>query len=130
MEHNIKPDLNSQIFNEIDYFMSFYHPQSKLFLAYDRVAFYGKQDPSVRITFDHNIRSRSYDLSLKSGDYGELLLEPSLYLMEIKVSSALPLWLVNILSDLKLYPGSFSKYGNVYKKSMIEERKSPICLQA
>lgn len=130
LERHIKPDLSCQIFNEIDYFVNFYNPESKLFLAYDRAAFTGMQDPCVRITFDHNIRSRPCDLSLGKGDYGGLILSPSLYLMEIKVLCAMPLWLVNILSDLKIYPVSFSKYGNIYEKSFIEKRRDPICLRA
>lgn len=36
--------------------------------------------------------------------------------MEIKTLDALPLWLVQTLSNLKIYPISFSKYGHIYKK--------------
>lgn len=50
-------------------------------------------------------------------DSGCVLLDPDLYLMEIKVPSAYPLWLVEILSDLKIYPSSFSKYGSVYENN-------------
>jgi hypothetical protein len=114
----IQPAMSHQILNEIDYFLHFYQPERKLYLAYDRIAYTARLDPSVRITFDHNIRSRSTDLDLAKGDYGDPLLEPQSCLMEIKVPAALPLWLTKILSDLQIYPVSFSKYGFVYMESV------------
>ena len=65
-------ETKSQIFKEIDYFINFYDPQPKLFLAYDRVAYIGINDSSLRITFDSNIRSRTDDLHLADGDKGVL----------------------------------------------------------
>lgn len=110
----------SQISKEIKYFFRFYQPSPKLFLAYDRIAFFGKDNSDVRITFDQNIRSRHDELDLAAGDYGRTLLDSSLYLMEIKVPSAFPMWLSSILSELKIYPTSFSKYGNIYKRDLVE----------
>ena len=43
--------------------------------------------------------------------------------MEVKVSNAIPDWLVNKLSELKIYKTSFSKYGRAYQnfvRSQIE----------
>ncbi|MGL4791565.1 MAG: VTC domain-containing protein, partial [Anaerotignaceae bacterium] len=71
---------NSQIMKEIDYFFSHYDPMPKTFIAYEREAFYAKEDKDLRITVDSNIRSRNYDLSLCAGDYGEMLLKEDLYL--------------------------------------------------
>ena len=117
----ILPETKSQIFKEIDYFINFYDPQPKLFLAYDRVAYIGINDSSLRITFDNNIRSRPDDLHLADGDKGVLLDMPEKYLMEIKVSNTMPIWMVRMLSDLEIYPVSFSKYGNVYGKSLLKK---------
>ena len=36
--------------------------------------------------------------------------------MESKILGATPLWFTRILSELAIYPVSFSKYGNIYKK--------------
>lgn len=119
LECGIRPENDSQIIHEIDYFINYYKPEPKLYLAYDRTAYFGVEDSSVRITFDSNIRSRDYDLDLSAGDYGEKLLEDGQYLMEIKIAGAMPLWLVEILSDMNLYPTSFSKYGNIYKTSLM-----------
>ena len=43
--------------------------------------------------------------------------------MEVKVSNAIPDWLVNKLSELEIYKTSFSKYGRAYQnfvKSQVE----------
>lgn len=116
------PWANEQIFSEIDYFMRLYSPAPKLFLAYDRVAFRGIDEPSLRVTFDKNIRYRRTQLTLGDGDFGEPLLPQGQYIMEIKSDSAMPLWLCAVLDCEKLYPTSFSKYGNIYKKSLQEKR--------
>lgn len=122
-----KPENGGQILKEIDYFMNFYRPVPKLYLAYDREAYSGAKDPSLRITFDRNIRSRESDLTLSAGDAGKLLLEKGTCLMEIKASFAYPLWLAKALSELALYPISFSKYGKIYTNTIL--RRNPSCLQ-
>jgi SPX domain protein involved in polyphosphate accumulation len=129
LNHGIKPDFDSQILREIDYFISFYNPQPKVYLAYDRIALYCIHDPEIRITFDKNIRSRNTILDLSKGDFGKDLLDEGSRLMEIKVADAYPLWLADILSELEIYPTSFSKYGNVYKDQIQEERNQNLCLQ-
>ena len=130
--HGIKPScaVNPQILSEIDYFMQYYKPMPKMYIAYDRIATFGKEDSSIRITFDQNIRSRDYDLDLARGDKGTTLFDNSEVLMEIKVGGAYPLWLTDILSKLKIYPVSFSKYGSFYKKTIIAEKERKICLPA
>jgi len=128
LENGVKPIKDSQILHEIDYFIQFYQPKGKLYLAYDRRAYFGKEDSCIRITFDNNIRSRYNDLDLALGDYGTQTLEQGLYLMEIKVSQALPFWLARTLSELSIFPTSFSKYGTIYKQNMIEERQNELCL--
>lgn len=119
----IRPKQDSQILHEIDYFMSYYKPIPKLYLAYDRTAYFGKQDPDFRMTFDSGIRSRRESLSLAYGDVGKKLLEKECYLLEVKAAGAYPLWLANAMSDLKIYPISFSKYGEIYKKELTEKKK-------
>ena len=129
LKRGIKPNKESQILKEIDYFMSYYKLTPKLYLAYDRVAYVGKENKEVRITFDHNIRSRERNINLNEGDYGTPLLDNYHYLMEIKVPGAMPLWLSKILADLEIYPTSFSKYGNIYKQSILPNRRKELCSQ-
>lgn len=123
LNEGIKPSKENQILREIDYFIALYQPEPKLYLAYDREAYYGREDPNVRITFDHHIRSREVDLSLSKGDKGHALLDETQYLMEIKVEGAMPIWLCRILSELEIYPTSFSKYGTIYKQSILNKQK-------
>lgn len=111
------PDCTDQIMKEIDYFMQFYQPEPKLYLAYDRRAYVGNEDDGIRVTIDRNIRGRYRRVEL---DYeGECrVFEPDHYLMEIKVPGAYPLWLAALLSRLRIYPVSYSKYGNIYKEAV------------
>lgn len=116
VERGIRPQTDSQILHEIDFFLSRYSLVKGIYLAYDRIALFGKEDHEFRVTFDQNIRSRRSLMGLENGDFGEMLLPEGYYLMESKIMGATPLWFTEILSDLAIYPVSFSKYGNIYKK--------------
>lgn len=128
----IKEYMNSQVMNELEYMFKIYNLEPKLYLAYDRKAFFSKVNKDLRITFDTNIRTRRYDLKLERGDYGEELLETNQWLMEVKAEKSIPLWLAKLLSENKVYETSFSKYGVEYKKMLIanQQRKgeTKICL--
>ena len=113
---NVQNYMNRQVIKEIEYFLKTYQVAEKLFLAYDRLAFFDKSDRNLRISFDTNIRTRRYDLGLEYGDYGERLLDDGLYLMEVKTNLAKPLWLSKLLSNLEIRRQSFSKYGTEFKK--------------
>lgn len=114
---------NSQIMKEIDWAMHFYNGlKPKMFIAYDRTAFYSKTDFNLRLTFDKNVRFRTDNLDLAKGSYGERILSPELCIMEIKALQAMPLWLTTALNELKIFPGSFSKYGTAY--ATVSARKS------
>ena len=89
--------MNAQVLHELEYFLKIYDLSPKLYLAYDRIAYFEKDNRDLRISFDMNIRSIRYDLALEKGDYGELLLPEGIYLMEIKTSLAKPLWLTHML---------------------------------
>lgn len=110
--------MDQQIMREIDYFMKSCHPQAKQFIAYDRIAMYGIHDSRIRLTIDQNIRGRREDLYLEHGSFGRRILPEGMYLMEIKVPGAMPVWLARILSEMQIRPVSFSKYGNAYKQWM------------
>lgn len=121
IETGIKPIKDNQIMDEIDYIIKKYDLKPKLFLAYDRISFYDKEDKDFRITFDTNLRSRKDNLLLEFGDAGKLYNKDKFYIMELKSRKALPMWFVKVLSKNNIYPQSFSKYGNIYKKGMVEE---------
>lgn len=108
--------INKQVLKEIQYMLHMYDLQPMLYLSYDRLAYRGIGDDSLRITFDHNILTRRHDLRLESGSYGSSLLPKGKWLMEIKVKRSFPIWLSNMLAAYKVYPCSFSKYGTEYQK--------------
>ena len=117
----VKPD-DSQIMRELDWAMTYYSSLApRMFIAYDRTAFYSKTDHELRITFDRNVRFRTDNLDLSKGHYGERILDANLCIMEIKALSAMPLWLTETLADMGIFPGTFSKYGTAYQ--ITEERK-------
>ncbi|MBQ7669089.1 MAG: polyphosphate polymerase domain-containing protein [Clostridia bacterium] len=127
--HNILPNKQDQIFKEINYFKEFYNPVPKVTLSYERNAYYGITDSNLRITFDSNIRQRQDDLSLSKGDKGTLLLDEGICLMEIKALGAMPIWLTTMLSELKIYPTSFSKYGKFFEEVVFNEGEEEKCLK-
>ena len=112
---------SGQVSAEIDYFLDTYHGlKPAVFLSYDREAYKMKDgasglDRDFRVTFDENVLSRNYDISLRSDVYGERILEEGKVLMELKCSGGIPLWMTEILSELKVYKTSFSKYGTAYQ---------------
>lgn len=112
--YGILPETPGQILREIDYSCQFYKARPKVYLAYDRIAMAGREDPQLRVTFDTNIRARDYHLDLKRGTYGSPLLDKGEFLMEVKLLGSMPVWMSHLLSELSIYPTSFSKYGTYY----------------
>ncbi len=109
-------DEDNQIMKEIDYFFTYYHLKPAIYIAYDRKSYQSREDKNLRITIDENLRSRNDDLRLELGDAGFRYFKGDHSIMEIKTLGAMPLWLVRALSNLEIYPTSFSKYGSIYIK--------------
>lgn len=114
----------SRISGEINYFLDFYSGlKPKVFLSYEREAFYATDGSDFRVTFDENILCRRDALSLSAEAYGTPLLEEGTTLMEIKCCGGIPLWLVQVLSREHIYKTSFSKYGTAYEKTIFPPKK-------
>jgi hypothetical protein len=113
--------MNEQVLDEISFFLKNNPVEPAVYIGYERIAYFGKEDRDFRITFDQNIMTRRNALSLTEDAYGQQLLENGQYLMEVKIEGAFPIWLTRILADLKIYSTSFSKYGNEYKYHVFEE---------
>lgn len=111
--------VNVQVLRELDYFKEVYKLLPKVYLSYDRLAFFEKDNGDLRITFDKNITARREDVRLELGSFGQELLEDRNYLMEVKTSGAVPIWFVKIISEFNIYPRSFSKYGTEYKNKIL-----------
>lgn len=108
------PPRDTQILREIEAFRTRFHVSPKAFIAYERTAFCGANDPDLRVTFDSNIRFRRHTLRLDRDAEGISLGLPGMLLMELKVAKAFPLWLSWALSNQRVFPASFSKYGDAY----------------
>jgi len=120
------PDfMNAQVTKELAYFINSYPGLAPaLYLSYERQAFFAKDDPEIRITFDRNITTRRYDLGLHYGNYGDKLIPDDMRVMEVKVAQSIPLWLTDALSEYKIYPKSFSKYGSEYRGFIQNSQKN------
>ena len=121
LDRDRKPGEDDQTVREIDWFLHSVRPAAKVFLACDRFAWRDREEPELRITFDQNLRWRDRELSLCAGDWGEPMLPPGQVLMEIKTPAAAPLWLSRALSELMIFPASFSKYGTCYREHILHE---------
>lgn len=115
-----KYDENNQIMKEIDYLFKIYQLKPSYFIGYDRLSYREINNSNLRITIDTNLRSRRDHLSLENGDNGRNYFDEELYIMEIKTLDAMPLWLVRNLSNLGIFPISFSKYGSIYTRDKEE----------
>lgn len=116
----IPPCEDSQIEREIKYFLDFYgNIQPSMFLSYDRKAYYSAEDPNFRLTFDGNITYRTEDVDLRSGVYGKKLLDRGTHIMELKIPDAMPVWFAHILTELDIFPTSYSKYGSAYERELL-----------
>ena len=113
---------NPQITGELREFIRRYQPKLKVHLTYDRVAMFGNDDSDLRITLDRNIRFRKCDQNLDfSKESRSIIDDESKVLMEVKAPGMIPMWLVNALSELKIYQASFSKIGACYTRYIAPE---------
>jgi len=129
LNRNVVPSdttINPQVLKELDYLKKNYTLTPKVYISYDRRAYYEKENEEFRVTFDHNLLSRRTDLDLTKEPYGEALLQPGQWLMEVKITWAMPLWFTRILSDLHIYPATYSKYGIEYKNYITTEYEKGI----
>ncbi|MGY3704111.1 molecular chaperone [Vagococcus martis] len=112
-----KEITTSQTYKEINWVRKRYkNLKPRVLISYDRLSLFEPNDPNFRVTFDHNIRFRTHDLSLKNGSYGKIIAPEIGVLMEVKVLGAYPLWFVDLLNKYGLRKASFSKYSQTYTR--------------
>lgn len=112
--------LSSQVAKELKYYLKTNKVHPALYVQYDRLALFGKENKDFRMTFDRNVRVRRSNFVFGESDEDELLLPNGEYIMEIKILGAMPMWLTHILSDNELYSRGFSKYGTKYQRDARE----------
>ena len=74
-----------------------------------------------------SIEKPPFKEKLRIRSYTPVCSEEEPIYLEIKAERSYPLWLSSVLSDMRLYPTSFSKVGQVFYK---KEKGELLCLQA
>lgn len=132
LKNNQIPDkkdfISNQVLKEIQYFLSIYPIQPTAFISYERMAYFDKNDHEFRLTFDNHLLYRRENLDFSFHEDNLPLLDDKLYIMEVKIQQAMPYWLAHALSQLKIFPHSFSKYGEEYKLFLKEGEKENVCI--
>ena len=112
---------NTQVEIELQYYFKHYDLRPTMFLSYERIAYYDKENRDFRLTFDGNIIARDYDLQIEKGNYGSHILNNDKYIMEVKTLGAMPIWFVKMLDKLQVCPAGFSKYGEAYTELILKK---------
>lgn len=115
-----KDYLATQVAKELQYYFERNRVAPALYVQYDRLALFGKENRDFRMTFDRNVRTRRSNFKFGESEEDTLLLPEGTYIMEIKILGAMPLWLTRMLSEQGLYSRGFSKYGSRYKRDAAE----------
>ena len=115
---------DSQIGREIAAFRAFYGPTllPKMFLSYEREAYFPTDGADFRLTLDENILWRTERLDLGASVWGSPVIGPDEVLLELKTPGGIPLWMVRFLSDEGIRQASFSKYGAAYRQMIADEK--------
>ncbi len=124
LDYGIPHHVKNNTADEIDYLLNYYNLSEKVMIAYDRECYASKTEDDVRITFDSNVRYRIDGFSMVLDGSEKRLTDEDTVVMEVKAMDRYPLWLTKTLSAMKLYRGSFSKYGKIYTENF--EQMAPV----
>jgi hypothetical protein len=96
-----------------------------ILICYEREAFFGQRDPSLRLTLDKNLRSSPFPRV--SELYSEGRQRRSLaghFILEIKFGGLMPGWLKGLLEHYQLERRALSKYAICMEEQRIPQRSS------
>lgn len=80
-------------------------------VVYEREAFEGTRDPTLRITFDRNLRSNIFpDLDQLFEEQALSEVIPDHFILEIKYNNNFPYWMTPLLARFGLQKQALSKY--------------------
>lgn len=110
--------MNPQVIHELEAMLRANRYYPKTFITYDRLAFSDKTEGSdLRVTFDTNLRTRRF-----GEDNEHMLLKKGQFIMEVKSTHNIPLWLVDILDRHDVHKQSFSKYGREHLRYLRDDK--------
>ncbi|HMS92825.1 MAG TPA: polyphosphate polymerase domain-containing protein [Candidatus Saccharibacteria bacterium] len=111
---NLHGYMNPQVISEFAVMLQEHYYQPTTYICYDRMAFHARDKASdLRMTFDTNLVSQQYGTSDK-----QRLLAADKLIMEVKSTTNMPLWLVELLDKHHIYKQSFSKYGTEHMMAL------------
>ena len=117
------PEAAGQVGHEAVWMARRYGLVPAAVIIYDRSAWFSKEHPDVRLTFDRNLTFRDWAPDLNSRAGGLSLLPADRRLMEIKTGGIYPLWLARMLEEAGARRVHFSKYGLAYTRFIQPEKK-------
>jgi hypothetical protein len=87
------------------------HLRPTAMTVYEREAFLGRFDPTLRVTFDANLRGAAYPSPSRLFCEEQLrTVRPGFFILEVKFNTYLPGWLKNLLGRHGLRQRAISKY--------------------
>jgi len=115
---------DSQISREIYYFTRINAVCEKIHVEYKRIAYNDMEDNNLRVTFDRDIFYHLIPANHLSFNKNRRVLNQDQMVLEIKTPGAIPLWLAGLLSELEIFPVSFSKVGACYVQMVSGAQRS------
>lgn len=107
--------MTDQVITELEKYIGIYPVTPRVYVSYQRSAYFLNEDSKIRITFDTDVCAGYI------GQQTKPLVPEGIYLMEIKITDKIPLWLVHVLAENKIYRHGFSKYGTFYEKYILKK---------
>lgn len=110
----INPFAGVEDFSALEEFMQkvkSLRAEPKLHVAYRREAYVSRNDNSVRVTFDREVRSEPVNTLRLTTEMGTpRLLCQDHVVIEVKCSGATPFWLTRLIAQMELNSSRFTKY--------------------
>lgn len=114
-QKSVENECDLQIAREVDYLIENFDLKPKIMVVYDRESYKG--DDGLRVTFDEKLKYRTDNLRFVKGKHDKIYFKDEKnIIMEVKAHGVLPLWLVQTMSEQKVFPQQFSKVGKIYEK--------------
>ncbi|MDR2043223.1 MAG: polyphosphate polymerase domain-containing protein [Clostridium sp.] len=110
-----------QIADELAFHLRANGISERVYISYHRIAFAGRDDEGLRVTFDANAHFRLENLDFIHPGSGLSILPQDKMLMEVKTLGGMPLWLSHALCENGVFPASFSKFGQCYTNFILTE---------
>ena len=112
-------DEDKRNLEEIWYLYNKYHLQPVCVVCYDRQPYMDKFENRFRITFDTNIKVRTFNFDLHFGDGNRFIISPNVCVMEVKFSNFIPSWAVKILQRNNVIQQKMSKFASGLNREVV-----------